>query len=132
MEKQSNSDLNAANQTETSTSLVGQLLSQETPNLNKVYEDDVAVVADHFYDGKHVLHSDFKVEPTLSVLKHCQEVSHLIDLAYAERGIDRLYTWGNSEEHDRYNRLLGFVPTGMQYDFGEPVGIYLEYAKDLI
>ena len=92
----------------------------------------MSIVADHFFDGKHILHSDLKVEPTLSVIKHAQEVSQLIDLAYAERGVDKLYTWGNSEEHDNYNRLLGFVPTGMQYDFGEPIGAYLEYAKDLI
>lgn len=106
------------------------MLSQGIPNLNLVYEDEIGTVIDHLHEDKHVIHSELKVEPTASVLKHCKQVSDEIDAAYAARGFNFLYTWGSSEEHDRYNKFLGYRPTGNEFNV-EGYGMVKEYRKDL-
>lgn len=111
--------------------MAGQLLTLEIPNLNLVYEDDTALVIDHFYEDKHIIHSEIKVEADLKFLKHASKVFDIISETYKEHGIDEIYTWGEDETHDRYNLFLKFKPTGKVFTVPNYDKELSEYVRKL-
>lgn len=67
----------------------------------------------HILPGeKYVLHSVYKKEFDGSLIKKAKFISDNIDEAFKQRGIKFLYTWSETTTEDRYNKFLGFEPTG--------------------
>ena len=68
-------------------------------------------------------------------LKHAQTISMAIDEAFKAKGVDTIYTWGETKEHDRYNKFLGYVPTGNKMNETFVMKDYpydvMEYKKEL-
>lgn len=114
-------------------SSVGQLLGQEALNLNRLYEDDDLLAFCHTLNGKHHIHTEFKVPVTKDILKKCMEVSLNIDVAFRKRGVMELWTWSEDgkEDQERFAVWLGYVPTGVAYNITGYDGIVHEYMKDL-
>lgn len=124
---------------ETSTFWVGASCIQETPNLKKICEDEdfvsfVNLITDHETDeDKAVIHVHYKTDIDQRIINKSLEVMALIDESMKERGLDKLYTWAETDEQERFNRYLGFSPTGREvyiqgYYIDHPI---YEYVKEL-
>lgn len=117
--------------------MVGQLLLSEIPNLNLLVEDEVGIAVCHQWEGKNVIHSEiYEADFTLEKLKEAKKRSDAIDNAFRSKGVTELFTWGENEQHRRYNLFLGYKPTGriMNYTFVDkdyPFDV-MEYKKDLV
>lgn len=131
MENQSSSDLEQTKSEETSTSLVGQLLTLGIPNLKLVYEGEDATAIVHIDDGKYVIHSELKKELTPKFLEKIRYISDCIDVAFKEKGIKKLHTWATNDEEERFNQFLGYRPTGEYRTMFGYDGDIIEYEKDL-
>ena len=132
MEKQSNLDLAIINPNPTLTFSVGPLLIQETPALKLLYEDEEGLAYVHSVDNKLVLHSHYKVPKTMDTIKKARQISMLIDEMFKERGVKYHHTWATSEEEEKYNEFLGYVPTGYAVTIeGYKGPEIIEYYKEL-
>ncbi len=38
----------------------------------------------------------------------------MIDEGFRSRGIEKLYTWAETDEQYRYNQFLGYTPNGLE------------------
>lgn len=106
---------------------------QETPSLKKLYEDDEGLAYVHILpDGKLVIHSYFKVDKSLKSIAKAREISFVIDQAFKDHGVKYLHTWATTDEEEKYNEFLGYVPTGYEITIegysGPPI---TEYYKEL-
>ena len=56
----------------------------------------------------------------------------MIDEGFRSRGIDKLYTWAETDEQYRYNLFMGFKPTGEEivFSYDYPNTVY-EFVKEL-
>ena len=116
--------------------MVGQLLLAGIPNLNLLVEDEIGLAVSHYWGGKYVIHSElFDPSPSLDTLKRAKEISNAIDTAFKEKGITTLYTWAETEDQKRYNKFLGYTPTGKTVNETFAAKEYprdvLEYKKEL-
>lgn len=116
--------------------MVGALLLAGIPNLNLLVETETGIAACHLWDDKYVIHSELYKEPTPSTLKEARLISDAIDAGFKAKGIETLYTWAETSEQDRYNKFLGYTPTGRTVnktfsDQAYPREVR-EYKKDLI
>jgi hypothetical protein len=107
------------------------LLTLGIPNLNLLFEDDDGAAVCHEFDGKYIIHSEFRKEITKELLKKAMEVSFMIDNAFRERGITELYTWAENDKQHRYNQFLGYFPTGNEVKIDGYDNSIFEYKKDL-
>lgn len=143
MENQYSLDLESPTSERTSTSLDGQSGTEEIPNLDKFHplfqEDSIGSAFAHEYfdqnEGKvkFVIHSSLD-NPTLEGLKIARDISCHIDDSFKEKGVTELYTWGYTPDHDKYNKFLGYFPTGKVIQFAEgcdPGYVIQEYKKVL-
>jgi hypothetical protein len=114
MENQFNSATEQTNEVETLTYTVGQLPLQGTPRLNRVYADErVQMFLVDFGTGELTIHCNIKVKPTLSVIKHINEVFNCIVLGLIERGADHLDTWVEDDPKQvNFAEFFGFEETG--------------------
>jgi hypothetical protein len=108
----------------------------EIPNLNLLVETDVGIAVCHEWDGKYIIHSELYQEPTPETLKEAKRISNAIDKAFITKGIPTIYTWAETSEQERYNKFLGYQPTGRTVnnsfvDQNYPRAV-LEYKKELM
>lgn len=97
------------------TSLDGLLSTVETPNLKEIYRDpSLGVVAVHILGEKHVIHSEIFGDITREKIQKAQLVNTMIDEAFQRKGVDRLYTWAQTDVQYRWNLFLGYKPTGLE------------------
>jgi hypothetical protein len=113
--------------------LAGLLDTQELPNLKEIFRDeDIGVAAVHILGDKLVLHSELFGRRDRQKLEQAQLISVMIDEAFKDKGVDKLYTWAETEEQYRYNIFLGYKPTGeevvMPEDYPRKV---FEFVKEL-
>lgn len=45
-------------------------------------------------------------------LKEVKRRSDAIDNAFRQKGVKEIYTWAETEDHKKYNKFLGYKPTG--------------------
>ena len=109
-----------------------------TPNLNILFieEGQGAAVCHTIEDGgevKHMIHSHLEKPYTISRLKLAKKVSDQIDVLFKSKGVDKLYTWGISEEQHRYNTFMGYTLTGNEITINGQRGnpAIFEYVKEL-
>lgn len=116
--------------------MVGQLLLSEIPNLNLLFEDEKGIVVCHEWDNKYVIHSElYNGDLSLENLKYAKRISDAIDSAFRAKGVKEVFTWAENDEQKRYNRFLGYRPTGQTVndtfvDKEYPYEV-LEYKKEL-
>lgn len=81
---------------------------------------------------KLVIHSEIWGERDRRKLETVQEVSAMIDRAFKEKGVEKIYTFSDgTDESYRYNIFLGWQPTGEEMTIeGKPTG-YHEFVKVL-
>lgn len=112
MAKVSNSDLSAASPEKISTSLVGQLHLLGTPNLNKVFEDELCTVYVHDleFNGerKLVVHVDVVKESNHKTMQHYYEVIEGLFDALRERGIKEVEAWVSEDHEIDFAQFYGF------------------------
>lgn len=82
------------------------------PNLKLLFEDDDFIAILYITEGKFTIHSVNKNEMTVDRLKKAVMISDLIDNKFLTLGVDKLYTWAEESDQDRYNKFLGYKPTG--------------------
>ncbi len=106
------------------------------PNLNLLFEDDFAIAVCHEWDDKYIIHSEmYSGDYTLDNLKEVKRRSDAIDNAFRSKGIKEIYTWAENDDQKKYNRFLGYKPTGRIMndtfvDKNYPNEV-LEYRKEL-
>ncbi len=112
---------------------------QETPNLKKLCEDDdfvsfVNLIHDVETDeDKMVVHVNYKTDIDKRIIDKSREVMALIDESLRMKDVNKLYTWSETEEQEKFNQFLGFTPTGREVHIEghySPHPIY-EYVKEL-
>ncbi len=137
MEKQFNLDLEPVKSEKDLISLVGQLLSEETPNLNLIYQDDDGMAYSYdFIDGdtgehKYTIHSLYNKKIDKGLFEKIFTVSGLIEKGFKAKGVTSLYTWAETEEQDKFNKILGYEPTGSILNIPGYPNIVYEYKKDI-
>lgn len=110
------------------------------PNLKPLFEDDDFITMVHILNGQFIIHSVNKNEMTIDRLKKAAAYSDLIDDKFKSLGVKQLHTWAEEPEQDRYNKFLGYTPTGevvgklseggpLPDDYPNEVRVYV---KDLI
>ena len=113
--KQFSSSLEQMKLEKTLTFSAGQLLTLGIPNLDLLFDDEDGTVISHFFQGKYVIHSSLKKEPSLSLMKKAKEVCDEVNDAFNEHGIET-YTWSENDKQQRYNEFLGYELTGQELD----------------
>lgn len=111
MENQYNSDLNAPKQEKISTSLVGQYHLLETPNLNKVYEDELCTVYVHDVYGNLdllVVHVDIIPTTDRKVLSHYFDVIESLFEHLRAKGVKEVEAWVCEDNQIRFAQFYGF------------------------
>lgn len=113
--------------------MAGLLDSAELPNLKELFRDEnIGCAAVDLVGEKLVVHSEIYGDRGREKLKMVQQVNEAIDNAFRERGVEKIYTWAQTDEQYRYNIFLGYRPTGYEVTFdGKPSG-YFEFEKVLI
>lgn len=81
-----------------------------------LYEDDDMIGIVHILDTKYVIHSEYKKPITGALIKKAASISKLIDEAFKNKGVEFLYTWSQTPEEERYNKFLGYEPTGNEVE----------------
>lgn len=111
MEKAYNLDLSVLKQAKTSTSLVGQLHMLETPNLNKIYEDNLCTVYIHdaYGDGSLlVVHTDVVASKKREILDHYFDVIESVYEALRAKGVKEVEAWVCEDHEIRFAQYYGF------------------------
>lgn len=107
----------------------------ESLNLKELYRDeDLGLAVLHMVGEKFVIHSELKPKAlqTKEGLQRVQEISTMIDEAFKKRGVDKIYTFAETDEQYRFNHFLGWEPTGkeMELSTGDTRHFY-EFQKVL-
>ncbi len=98
--------------------MVGPLLTLGIPSLKPLYEDDTGVVFLYITrEGKYTIHTEYFLEDETEtmpkeLIQRSKMISDFIDQGMKQRGIKELYTWGENKTHERWNKFLGYSPTG--------------------
>lgn len=85
------------------------------PNLKELYRDEtLGVAAVDMVGEKFYIHSELKPEAlkTKEGLEKIQQIGIMIDEAFRNKGIPKIYTFAETEEQYRFNIFLGWTPTG--------------------
>lgn len=93
--------------------MVGLLDTQALPNLKELFRDEaIGCAAVHLLGDKLILHSEIFGQRDRRKLEQVQEISAMIDNSFKEKGVEKLYTWAETDEQYRFNLFLGYKPTG--------------------
>lgn len=107
-----------------STCLVGQLHMLGTPNLNKIYEDDICsfYIHDVYGNGELlVLHCDVIPSRKREYLEHIFDVVESIYEALRAKGVKELEAWVSEDHEIRFAQFYGFNEfLGQLYVKGRP------------
>jgi hypothetical protein len=112
---------------------------QETPNLKLLCEDEDFVCFVNLIDdvntdeSKLVIHVHYNLPLDKRLIQKTVDVMALIDNMLKDKGVDKLYTWAETEEQESFNQFLGFTGTGREVDIeghytDHPI---FEYVKEL-
>ena len=116
--------------------MVGQLLMSGIPNLNLLFEDEIGIAVCHNWNGKNIIHSEFYGEPSTDQMRAAKDISAMIDAGFKQKGVETIYTWAETDKQKRYNKFLGFKPTGESVNSSFSRADYprevFEYKKELI
>ncbi len=92
--------------------MVGQLHLLGTPNLNKVYEDELCTVFIHDlqFEGerKLVVHVDVVKETKRETLEHYYDVINGLFDALREKGVKEVEAWVSEDHEITFAQLYGF------------------------
>jgi hypothetical protein len=91
------------------------------PNLKELFRDEtIGCCAVDLVGEKIVLHSDIYGPVGRERLGVLMEVANMIFTSLKDKGVEKLYTWAETDEQYNFNLHMGFTPTGEEVLFDPP------------